>query len=327
MNNEIHIVCATDSNYIPYCGVLLTSIFENNKEENVYVHILGTALSVENKMALYRVKDRYNQEVIFYDIDDVIAHNESLKQWNEVNKTASWSIATFYRLFVADVLPTTLNQVLYLDIDTIVCGSLKELWVEGLGGRAIGWVIDGKPEPNMKRLHLTNYFNAGVLLINLDFWRKHQIQKRCMDYLALHWQDLQYVDQDVINPILQEYDYKELHPKYNVISYFFLCDSDYKRFIPQKYWEVGREAMSNPIIIHYISSVKPWHKDCDHPLKNEWLKYLRQTEWRDLKMTNKRTVLLRLRLLIKECVKDIARLIPSIREAHPNPKNRWYSGL
>lgn len=321
MNNEIHIVCATDSNYIPYCGVMMTSLFENNKEERICMHILGMELTDDNIKELSHIGKKYTQSILFYNVGTLITRNDSLKKWNNQNKK-HLSLATFSRLFIEELLPSTINQVLYLDVDIIVCGSLHNLWTDGLGEHIVGWVTDGTPEPNARRLHLLKYFNAGVLLLNLDLWRKNNITQQCLEYWDIHWRELLYEDQDVLNHILQKYNCKALHPKYNVIPCFFQCDFYFKKFIPQIYWLTGREAIRKPVIIHYISSIKPWHKDCDHPMRSEWLKFLQMTRWKDMKISYKRTSYERVKLSVKEFLKDISRLIPSIKKAHPHP--RWY---
>lgn len=323
MNDEIHVVCATDSNYIPYCGVMVTSLFENNKGEKICIHVLGVGLTDENRGRLTQIGRKYIQNILFYDVNTLIACNDNLKKWNDQNNKY-WSLAAFSRLFIEDLLPSTIERVIYLDIDIVVCGSLCSLWMDNLEEYLVGWVVDGAPEPNMKRLNLSGYFNTGVLLLNLNLWRKHNIQQQCLEYLNTHWQDLRYADQDVLNPVLQKYSYKILHPKYNVYSYFFLCDVYYKQFIPQEYREKGREAMNVPVILHFISPVKPWHKDCDHPMKNEWLKYLQMTEWKDMEMNYKRTFYERMKLFIRELLKDIPRLLPPIKKAYPHPNDRWY---
>lgn len=65
------IVCSTDDNYIKYCCVMLTSLLENNKAENITVHVLGDNLEKKHKEVLRDiVETRYRQRIFFYIIDN-----------------------------------------------------------------------------------------------------------------------------------------------------------------------------------------------------------------------------------------------------------------
>ena len=59
------IVCSTDDNYIKYCCVMLTSLLENNKAENITVHVLGDNLEKKHKEVLRDiVETRYRQRIL-----------------------------------------------------------------------------------------------------------------------------------------------------------------------------------------------------------------------------------------------------------------------
>ena len=72
-----------------------------------------------------------------------------------------------------------------LDSDTLVLGSLKELWDTNLNQLALGGVQDTlSSNPScFERLQYApsyNYMNRGVLLLNLAYWRKHNIEQQCI---------------------------------------------------------------------------------------------------------------------------------------------------
>ena len=46
--------------------------------------------------------------------------------------TGGFDISIMLRLFMGDMLPETVERVLYLDCDTVVLQSLKHLWKENL---------------------------------------------------------------------------------------------------------------------------------------------------------------------------------------------------
>lgn len=64
------IVCCTDNNYIKYCCVMLTSLLENNKEENITIHILGDNLTSDSQNTITNiVEEKYNQHLCLYAVD------------------------------------------------------------------------------------------------------------------------------------------------------------------------------------------------------------------------------------------------------------------
>lgn len=61
------IACCIDSNYAKYCYVMLTSLLENNKDEQVSVHVLGNRLDADSRQSLQKLmEERYGQQIHFY---------------------------------------------------------------------------------------------------------------------------------------------------------------------------------------------------------------------------------------------------------------------
>ena len=48
----MEIVCSADNNYVMPTGIMLTSLFENNKDEVIRVHLLDGGLTSESKKIL-----------------------------------------------------------------------------------------------------------------------------------------------------------------------------------------------------------------------------------------------------------------------------------
>ena len=70
MNDIIHILGSTDDSYTPWYGVMLTSLFENNKESKFEVHMLTGGLNQENRDALKRLTDLYGHEIHLVNVDE-----------------------------------------------------------------------------------------------------------------------------------------------------------------------------------------------------------------------------------------------------------------
>ena len=58
----INVLCATDDNYAPYCGVMLTSFLENHKGFHTEVYII-VKNSLKEEKRLRRLEERYDVKV------------------------------------------------------------------------------------------------------------------------------------------------------------------------------------------------------------------------------------------------------------------------
>ena len=126
-------------------------------------------------------------------------------------------------------------------------------------------------------------------MINLKYWRDHQIERRFVSFIYEHSDWIKWHDQDVLNYVLREE--KQLLPlKYNV-QHTFYFKPEYSLI---DYWSVYTElhdALRSPIILHYTSMLKPWYAGCPHPKAQVFLDYKKKTIWADTPLLNaKRTL-------------------------------------
>ncbi|MBQ6770711.1 MAG: glycosyltransferase family 8 protein [Bacteroidales bacterium] len=280
-DNPINIVCATDDNYAPYCGVMLTSVFENNRnrELNAYV-LIDKPLSEINQNKLERLAQSYHTNIHYCLVDNQFFAKFPLRGFGA--EQGQWSIVTYYRLSAEELLPKEVKKVLYLDCDIIVDGSLGELFDADWNGIAAGVVTDisYNQKEFYERLQYEEekgYFNAGVVFINLEYWRENSIGQQCMDYLENHYDRIWNNDQDVLNVVLC--DRKRTMPIMFNYQVQFLMPYFYDTYSPQMQREI-RET-KQPVIIHYASELKPWMAYYyAYPFYNTWRKYKRLSPWR-----------------------------------------------
>lgn len=273
----IDIVCNIDDNFVKYCSVMLASLFTNNKKNKFHIHIITDRLSEESQKVLRNfIEEEYGNHLSIYSIDKEIKN----KYLNIDMKGSHISIATFYRCFTASILPCNIKKALYLDCDIFVNGSIEELWEIDINEYAAGVVEDqwSNIKEYYSRLAYPEsycYFNAGVMLINLDYWRKHNIEEKIMEYISKYPERLVLNDQDVLNAVL----YKE---KLFIPYRWNMQDGFYRRrrkvrstTIP----ELDKE-LNKGIIIHFTGSKKPWDKKSMHPLRKLYHKYIDLTPWK-----------------------------------------------
>ena len=261
-------------------GVMLCSLFENNKEEHINIHALLGEGGDQCMKPLQEMTERYHQTIHFYDMKEIRTDDFPVGlhfQEPFITKEA------YFRLFVMDILPQTLEKVLYLDVDVVICGSIRELWDTDITEVAVGAV----PDCFHQDIHETNrigyevglgIFNSGVLLINLNYWREHDVMKKFVAYTKEARDHLKYHDQDVLNYVFRHCK-KELPIRYNLQTIHMYYDRF--RYLHFRLIKEVEEAFRHPVIIHYTGPEKPRYSNAYHPLKSYFEKYRQSTPWKN----------------------------------------------
>lgn len=267
MKNELwNIVFCVNNIYSNYLRVLISSIIDNNKGNNIVFHILTDYISkINQKKILEIIKDHINFELKIY----TIKNNEIKK----LKTTKAWTIHTWYRILIPKVLNEEINKVLYLDVDTLVVNKLDYLFSLNMTGKAVA----GVPEANYfnldyyKKLNYNisyGYICAGTLMMNLSYWRKNNLSDRMIDWAIRNSHTIDLLDQDTINFFCHK-NMSLLPLQYGVVPWFYIDE----RFYCNNFKDQLKQALYNPVIIHY-SFCKPWEKDVPkHFMFKEWKKY------------------------------------------------------
>lgn len=192
----MHIVCCTDSGYIMPTGVMLCSLCRNNADIPLHIHaIVDSSVTAEHKQQLASVLNPHDQ-ISFYDAGQIKCDFPKIGVTNQ-HVTA----ASYYRLFLSQLLPEDVDKVIYLDGDIIVRGSVRDMWNADVSDVALAAVKDMDERVNLQRIDYPveyGYFNAGVLLVNLIYWRKHQLVDVFNSFMKSHADKIVYHDQDDI---------------------------------------------------------------------------------------------------------------------------------
>lgn len=242
-NNQIHLGIAIDQNYVTLFYVLLTSVFDNNKRHKIVVHIIATGVSENEKTKMSHFMKENNGEIFFYDFDNSQASDLYLKK--------HLTVACYYRLYLPALVPEKIEKLLYLDTDMVVIGDLLELYNTDLTGwpAAIVNYADADPKPELNVHNPGDYFNSGLMLMNLSEWEKQNISERAIEFVQQNPTVCKLSDQDGLNAVLVG-NYYKLPLKYNVT----LSD------IPQNLGKSKhKEYLKDKVVIHYTrGGHKPW---------------------------------------------------------------------
>lgn len=278
----MHIVFCLDNNYIPYCATTIASIIDTNQTEKITFHLFVDGIMDANRVMMQEwLGKQEGKDILFYELSE-----DDFKDF-PVGE-AYINLTTYFRLVIQDKLPD-IDKVIYLDCDTIVNGSLKELWNTEMGDYAVAGVRDRVNDCirlyNRLRYPMHDgYVNAGVLLINLKKWRKFHVFDRAKEIAKAMPEALKNHDQDIINILFHD-NILMLPFRYNLLEYYLYVEE--WLYLDRKYYPEIIDACNNPAIIHFCMPQKPWHYECINPFKNLYYKYRKMTPWSEVELTHK----------------------------------------
>ena len=261
--------------YSKFTGTTILSIFENTNSP-VTVHILhDDTLTQDNRENFIYVAGRYSQAVKFYNVAKLCAEKISeMVRLIPFAETSRLSVAALYRLLIPQLLPAEIEKIIYLDSDIIVDTDINELWKIALDGKIFAAVPEssnGIPVKEFVPLCLKgfvkpeNYFNSGVMVIDLKIFRGEE--KNLMRGVAFtgKFPELVCLDQDVLNYLFSK-NYLKLPEKFNA-------------FIKsQRYYKIN---LTRGKIYHYTAMSLGFGLtlDMNDEFNRLWLKYFVKTPW------------------------------------------------
>lgn len=268
----VHLLFTTDNRFCMPTAVALASLKANRNPGTSYrVHLFLHGVEKENRTRLLSLAEE-GMEIYCYNCD--------VSRYTEEGMQGQLPPATFMRLEAPRLLPPEVERVLYLDGDILVKGDLSTLYETDLQGHTIGAVRDmlGERVYNA-RTHVTqgDYFNAGVLLMDVARMRAEGMAERLYSLLQrkpAHWA-LQ--DQDLLNAFFEN-DHiclplvcnNTLQPFRTRLPYFQV--DEINAFYGTSYANLN-ELDEATLVLHYAIPEKPWEADNGY-VDTTWLHYL-----------------------------------------------------
>lgn len=249
--DQIPLLITLDEHYIPQLQVLLTSLAVNNPGETFHLWLLHSGIPEKVLAAVGRQCDAYGYTFSPIQVDDGLFQGAPV--------TRQYPKEMYYRLLAPHLLPEEVKRVLYLDPDTLVINPIRPLWETELSGKLFAAAAHtGKTElaNSVNQLRLgtdSDYYNSGVLLMDLEAGRREIQPQALFDYVAQHRRELLLPDQDILNALYSErilpledalwnYDAR----KYS--SYLLRSGGVY-----DMNW-----VMQHTAILHFCGKAKPW---------------------------------------------------------------------
>ena len=263
----MNLLLTLDENYLLPSKVMLDSFFASNSNETgVTVYLLHSAIPSDKLNELADFCARFGAELKPIAVDVALFENAPTSK--------RYPKEMYYRLLSPLILPRELERVLYLDPDMLIINPLRPLWELNLYGKAFAaaahtGLTQMANEINQMRLDTEHeYFNSGVMLIDLNAARKLVTAEDVFACVKENEKGLILPDQDVFNI---------LYGRHTVPVEDVLWNYDVRNYSKYLIRSAGKHdlswVMQNTAVLHFCGRNKPWHEDYKNPFGMLYLHY------------------------------------------------------
>lgn len=269
--DHIHVAVACDGNYImPLAAMLVSLVARLDSQCELVIHVLGTELSQDawRKLQASLPAKRVSWNHIELQSSLLTDHGFKSRPYEHISSVC------FFRLLLPELLPTDLQKVLYLDCDLIICKDITGLWCTDIQDVPLAAVTEWDQDAclasspaGVRRYQELGMpaeqplFNAGVLLLNLEHWRRTRLAQRAFNYIREVGGDVRWYEQEALN-VVSKGEYREIESHWNV-------PASIATLLPD-------EQVS---IVHYLAARKPWHWYYDPAQAALFFAALDRTSW------------------------------------------------
>lgn len=270
------VVCAADANYVRPMAVMLQSVLVNlNPNRLAVIYILDGGIATSDKKKMEGALDFTRLKIHWVPLKDSLFSGVPI--WGRM------PVSTYYKLAIDQALPAAVRKAIWLDCDLLVVNDLGRLWDIGLAGHPLLAVQDALVPfvssrcgiANYERIGLppdAKYFNAGVMVVDLDLWRRNEVTREVIEYIREFREDLYFWDQEGLNAVLAG-KWGQLDPRWN----YNACIPERIRFSHNRTETIG--PSQEPWIIHFAGNLKPWLYPSRDVYKRLYFRYLDMTDW------------------------------------------------
>ena len=276
---EIVIVCAADNHFAEPLTVMIYSVIKTTNSGTLHFWVLDGGIDICKKEKLKIIVKETGNQIDFIEV------NEKIFEGYLVSERLTYT--AYYRLLIPELLEkSNIKKAIYLDCDLLLNDDIKKLWEIELEGNVLGAIAETcagcryVSSPRALKLYKelgipknSKYFNSGVLLMDLEEWRRQEITLKVCKYLTENKEYVIYHDQDGLNAILWN-SWKELPIDWNVMSYIFITEWEHQEVNMEK--KLREKIKKYPKIIHFTGRKKPWKEGCMHPYAALYQQYVRE---------------------------------------------------
>lgn len=255
--DAVTLVTLADERYAVALAVMGRSLSESTpSDRRLLLYVVDGGITPETKQHLRASWNHDQLQVEF--VPPQFGGERALPVWGRL------PALTYVRVFLPALVPADCHKAIFLDSDVVIRRGIEQLWDEDLGGRqllavqdpAIPFVSSRDGLARYKELGIPDrqpYFNAGVMVVDLDRWRQSHVTERVMEFIHHNADELNYCDQDGLNAILWD-RWAALDSRWQVQPRFTT------RGLPLPHLDPAERAQltADPWIFHFSGRLKPW---------------------------------------------------------------------
>ena len=284
MNSVLNVVYAANENYAPLVWVSVKSLLEHNYKcfGLIKVYLISDGIKNDSLDKIEQVIKEFDGELIVIDINAFDQYLRNIQLLFAGGKTS------YARLFIGEKISE--EKILYLDCDTYVNNSLLDLWETDISQ----YYVAGVQDIVVPRLRLEvdllvddPYINAGIMLINLDKWRKDSISEQFINYIVSKEGSVPCHDQGTINHVCKG-NILVLPCRYNVMTPLLsMKGHELKNLYDLADYYSDEEvstAVKKPAIIHFTAGwfIRPWFSNSNHPYRDKFIDLYSMSPWKNV---------------------------------------------
>lgn len=272
----MNILVSVNSKFLIPLKTLLFSLSHTQKEK-CKIYLLNLSLTLEELNKVKQFCEFLSFEIHIFNM----SKNISLLLENKVLdlEKSKLSCETYFRLFAPSLFPS-LNKILWLDADCLVRKDLSSFYYQDMGGKLIAscdhcnYLIPEIPECSFyerpERKRSPEYFNAGVILFNLDSCRKFKnFNVEVVKSFIQNSNTLTHpcFDQSILNQMIPSSLIKWENPL------LYNCRANLGESLGPGGEVFQYKIYEKAYILHYCSPLKPWDllREYDPILRNYWI--------------------------------------------------------
>ena len=250
--SKISIVTSFDKNYFNYAAVMVKSLSDNYySKEKLRVTCLVPNALLQDEEKFCNLINSNNLEIKFVNSKKFNEFESSGGAYGSRYITSNM----YHRLFIGSSL-LEFDRAIYIDPDTLILRNIEPLLTYPTN-LPLAAVVE---YTNMAQKDLNQedipYFNNGVFIADLNYWRKEEIEKKLIEWLVANDQK-DCPEQSAMNEIFK-YNWSPLPLNFNLIAFMLLDDPTLS------------VIFNNPIIVHFVGPTKPWDNIDIPPWTEKW---------------------------------------------------------
>lgn len=243
----IHIALTFDNSFWAPAYALMRSIcLATHRREDLVFHLCHRPLSDDHRADLDCIAEEFGAALRYYDL----TKTEKFKELaGRVPNHKRLTDIVYARFVIDRFIAQDVQRLIYLDCDMMVMAPIENLWNVELNGKPVAAVEDpwgtliGSGRDIRERENILHpadpYFNAGLMVIDIDKWREQNVAEQLEKLIAEGTVEKLSYSQNVINLIMKS-NWERLDTLWNVVD-------------PEP-----AHVSLNPFNLHFTGRKRPW---------------------------------------------------------------------